>query len=183
MSTKLEERVLFDGFHTITEVEAEIKGKKVLREKLGLKSAVAAIVIDETGRIGLVSQYRPAIARHIWEIPAGVLDKDLSNYQTLLEELEEECQITKEQVLFMDTEPVYKYFMVPGSSDAELSIYFVHVTKQEDKLVDDADVDMVRWFTLREFDELIESGQIVEGKTMIGYHFYRNWTNVTQPSI
>jgi hypothetical protein len=42
------EKLLYDGFHKVTEVEVQMKGQKVKREKLGIKSAVGALVIDET---------------------------------------------------------------------------------------------------------------------------------------
>lgn len=170
------EKVLYKGFHTITEVEATMKGRVVKRERLGLKSAVAGIVIDEKGRIGLVSQYRPVVAMRTWELPAGVLDKPhLTPKEVLLEELEEECCITSEQVLKVDEHPyIEDYFMVIGSSNANITFFTVHVSAQDDKQTeDDHDVDEVKWFTVEEFGSLVRTKQIKDGKTLIGYFMYK----------
>ena len=78
---------LFDGFHKIDEV-TDPEGNK--RERLVLKSAVGAFVVDSRGRVCLVRQYRPAVGHETWEIPAGVLDKGFSKEQTIYEELLED---------------------------------------------------------------------------------------------
>lgn len=171
---KSNEKVIFDRFHKIVLVEAEMKGKMVTRERLILKNAVAAIVIDAKNRIGLVSQFRPTINDRIWELPAGVLDKPhLTPIETLLEELEEECAIPPEQVLFATEEPVRDYYSLVGSSDSKIALYVIRVTEQSDKVVEDADVDEVKWFTLEEISALEGAGEIVDGKTLLGYHIFK----------
>jgi hypothetical protein len=70
------ERLVFDGFHKVYEVEAKLKGNLVKREKVMFKSGVAGIVLDENNRIGLVSQYRPVVEKQTFQIPAGLQDKE-----------------------------------------------------------------------------------------------------------
>lgn len=177
------EKVIFNRFHQIILLETEMKGKKVTREKLVLKNAVAAIVIDEKNRIGLVRQFRPTINAHIWELPAGVLDKPhLTPLETLLEELEEECAISDNQVLSYTEKPIRKYYSLVGSSDAQISLYIIHVSEQENKVIEDADVDEVRWFTLAEIRELERENHIVDGKTLIGYHIFKDMISKTSES-
>ena len=50
---------LFDGFHKVSEVDTVIKGKKVKREKLHIKHAVAGLVIDEKQSNGLSNAISP----------------------------------------------------------------------------------------------------------------------------
>lgn len=170
------EKVLYDGFYKIVEVEAELKGKKVMREKLIQKSAVAALVIDSDFRVGLVKQFRPAIGEYTYEIPAGVLDKPgLTPKEVLLEELQEECEISPEQILYVLEEPAFHYKMTPGSSDAEMTIYSIRVTKQENKQVQDEDVEEVVWLEPEQLAEMIEKNEIKDPKTLIAVQHYL-WT-------
>lgn len=172
------EKYLYDGFHKIIEVEAEMNGKKVKRERLLLKSAVGGIVIDENNRIGLVVQYRPTIEQMTREIPAGVLDKPgLTPLQTLIEELEEECQIKPEDILSINEEPFQEYYMVTGSSNAKMSIYEIQVKAQSNKAVDDVDVESVEWVDLETFEEYVKNGSIVDGKTLISYYYLKSKLN------
>lgn len=162
------EKLVYDGWHKIALVEAEIKGQKVMREKLVIKDSVAALVIDENGRMGLVRQYRPTTGEYLWEVPAGVMDKPhLNQIDTIMEELQEECEIMESDVNYIVEKPIYNYFMMAGSSDAKMSIYKISVKEQKDKLVSDADVDEVRWFTKREIASMVESGVIQDSKTML----------------
>lgn len=44
------------------------------RDVVELPGAVAIVALDDKGRIVLVRQYRHPVARHLWEVPAGLLD-------------------------------------------------------------------------------------------------------------
>lgn len=165
-------KVVYKGFNQIVQFETEVKGRKVKRELLVAKSAVAGIVIDERNRIGLVSQYRPVIKQYTKELPAGVLDKDgLSAVDTLVEELLEECEITKDEILSIKENPITPYFMWAGNTDAVISFCEVRVRAQKNKQVADADVDGVEWVTLEEMKEYIEDGTICDSKTNMVYYY------------
>lgn len=160
--------LVYDGWHKIKLITAKLKGREVKRELLMLPSAVGAILIDTTGRVGLVRQYRPTIDRMCWEIPAGVLDKPhLTPLETLIEEIQEECEITPQEILELNETPLCTYYMVTGSSDATMSIYYARVLAQLDRTVSDADVDELKWFTVDELNQLVADGEIIDSKTLI----------------
>lgn len=164
-------KYLYNGFHKIEEIKTKIKDREVSRERLLLPSAVGALVIDEDDRIALVSQYRPTVDLITKEIPAGILDKGKSRKQTLLEELEEECEIMKDDILHFEDQPFNHYFMVTGSSDAEMSLYTVRVKRQEDKVIkDDNDVEAVMWVTIDQLSDYIDEFNIVDAKTLLSYN-------------
>lgn len=168
-------KYLFDGFHKISEVDATIKGKKVKREKLHIKHAVAGLVIDENNRMAIVMQYRPTIDKRIKEIPAGVLDKEgLTPLETLIEELEEECGIQKDEILSINENPFYDYYMIPGSSDAKIKIYEIRVKAQMNKIVNDSEVEYVEWLTVDEVERNIREGLTPDPKTIISYHYFKS---------
>lgn len=167
------ERLVFNGFHKVTTFESEVKGQVVSRERLIFKSAVAGIVMDEENRLGLVCQYRPTVGRKTWEIPAGVMDKEgLGTKETLIEELLEECEIPVEELLFVSEQPIHEYFMMTGSGDATMSIYEIHVKKQENKQVQDVEVESVEWVDQATMKEYIEKGKVADGKTLLAYYYW-----------
>lgn len=47
--------VVYNGFHFVEKLEVDVKGKKRVIERLRVKNAVAAIVTDAVGKIGLVN--------------------------------------------------------------------------------------------------------------------------------
>lgn len=165
---------LYDGFHKIEKVQTEIKGKIVTREKLILKGAVGGCVIDDLGRMALVTQFRPTANFVSKEIPSGVLDKPLlTPIETLVEELQEECEIPKEDITVAYSTPFEEFFINIGSSDAIITIHevFVKAQKQRVKLVQDADVESVEWAYLETVEGYIKRGLIKDPKTLLAYHY------------
>lgn len=173
-------KTVYQGFHTVEKIEVEIKGRNRVIEKLGIKNAVAAIVTDLDGKIGLVKQYRPCIDEVMYEIPAGLRDKDwLSNREILIEELEEECEISRGFISYISDEPLYTYYMLCGSSDANIEIYRVKLRNVEySKEVEDVDVEKVEWLSFLEFEELVQQGKITDSKTLISYFILKNEGNM-----
>lgn len=168
-----EEKLVFDGWHKITLVEAIIKGQTVQREKLLINDSVGALVVDENNQVGLVRQYRPTVGEYLWEIPAGVMDKALlTPTATLIEELYEECEIKPEEILNIQLEPIEEYYMMAGSSDAIMRIYRFDVTAQTDKQVSDVDVEEVKWFTVKEIKTKLQNKEIKDSKTKLALNHF-----------
>lgn len=163
----------YDGFHKIEQLEIMMKGRKRIIEKVGIKSAVAALVLDANDKIGIVQQFRPCVNKITYEIPAGLMDKEgKDDIQVLIEELEEECNISVDEINFFLTEPIAEYYTVIGSSDAVMRIYFVKLhTSQRNKLINDAEVDKVIWLNIDELDSLMNDTKIKDSKTLMAY----NW--------
>lgn len=168
-------KLLFNGFHKIQEVKTEHNGKIIIREKLLIKDAVAGIVTDENNRIALVTQLRPTTNHITKEIPAGVMDKDgLSFKETLIEELEEECYIKPSEILSISDEPVFDYYMIPGSSDAKIKIYDVKVTARDytSKVnTDDNDVELIEWVDFDTLQKYKDDGLLTDPKTIIAIQY------------
>lgn len=175
MGSKLIEN-LYNGFHTVDKVEVEVKGKSRIIERLGIKNAVGAIVTDAEGKIGLVKQFRPCISEVMYEIPAGLMDKEgLTNKEVIIEELEEECEINRTNISYISSESVHTYYMICGSSNAEIALYRVKLSSiEESKLVKDADVESVAWLSMQEFEVLIQNTKIKDAKTLMAYFILKN---------
>jgi len=170
-----DKKFLYKGFHSIEQLDAIIKGEPKVIEKLGLKSAVAAIVTDAEGKTAFVKQYRPCVDAICYEMPAGLMDKDgLTSKEILTEELWEECEIDPADIVYFSDEPIHSYYMVCSSSDAKMSLYRVKLRSiQHSKAIGDEDVDSVEWLTPEEFEQLARRGEIKDPETLIAYLYMR----------
>jgi len=169
-------KILYKGFHSIEQILINLKGKERTFERLKMNSAVAAIVTDIHGKIGIVKQLRPCVSEITYEIPAGMIDKpNKSDKEILIEELEEECAINRSDIIYFSENPLHKYYMLCGSSDAEISIYRVKLkSKEKNKIVHDMDVSSVEWITFNELEQLVQTGQLTDAKTLIAYFCLKN---------
>lgn len=72
----LSTQVVYAGKYLSTEQQTVIlpDGRQAVRDIVRPPDAVAIVPIGDDGRIYLVRQYRPAIRRAIYEIPAGIID-------------------------------------------------------------------------------------------------------------
>ena len=82
------EELIYDGYVKIYDVKREREGKLEEFTKVHLRGASAGIVINEEGKMALVTQYRPIIGVKTLEVPAGTLDKGISKRDIIIEELE-----------------------------------------------------------------------------------------------
>lgn len=168
-------KYLYSGWHKISEIKAIIKGKLVSREFLHLKDATGAIITDTRGRVGLVQQYRPTVDKTTLEIPAGVIDKEgLTPKQIIIEELAEECNIGRKQIISCEPCEIKGFNMITGSSDAYMYLFRVIVEEQPDEvIVQDADVEKTIWVPLDELKHLIKDEIVVDNKTILAYHILK----------
>jgi ADP-ribose pyrophosphatase len=88
----LRRRVVYQGSYLTTEqVLVRLPdGGRTTRDIVRPPDAVAVVPLDGAGNIYLVRQYRPAIGRTLYEIPAGVIDHGESPERTARRECEEE---------------------------------------------------------------------------------------------
>jgi len=88
----LRRRVVYTGNYLTTHqyLVRLPNGKTAIRDIVRPPDAVAVVPIDDAGHIYLVRQYRPAIGRVLYELPAGVIDHDETPVRTARRECEEE---------------------------------------------------------------------------------------------
>lgn len=168
----MEEKIVYEGFVKVKEVPVNIKDNVHIYNEICVKDAVAAILIDENGKYGLVTQYRPLAKSNTKEIVAETLDKEnLTPYETLVEGLKEEAGIEESEILFSSKEPIFEYCMMIGCSNSKISIYEIFVKAQENKDINDTEVEYVEWVTLEEFKTLVNNKEIKDSKTLLAYYY------------
>lgn len=166
--------IIYDGYVKIYNCTRENNGKKEKYTKVGLRGASAGIVINEEGKMALVKQYRPILGKNTLEIPAGTLDKNVTKQEIIIEELEEECGIKREDIIEITEDPVLTYNIIENMSDGEMHIYLIKVKNVDSHPKEEDEVDEVNFYSLDEIDELIKERTITDPKTLIAFYMYKD---------
>lgn len=88
----LKRRVVYTGNYLSTHqyLVRLPNGKTATRDIVRPPDAAAVVPLDEAGNIYLVRQYRPAVGRILYELPAGIIDHGEPPVRTARRECEEE---------------------------------------------------------------------------------------------
>lgn len=160
----LSHRRVYDGKILALELDEiqEEGGSKALREVVRHRGSVAALPVDDEGRLVLVRQYRHPVGQALWEVPAGVLEKGESPEQAIRRELEEEVGRRAAHL-----ERLATFHPTPGFCDEVLHLF--RATRLEETAVhpDEDEVLEVKWYTLEEARRLLHAGEIKDAKTVI----------------
>jgi 8-oxo-dGTP pyrophosphatase MutT (NUDIX family) len=98
---------------------ADDHGRTGEREVVEHNGAVAALVVDDDGRVVLVDQWRHAVGARVLEIPAGKYDVDGEAVEgTLRRELAEELGVEGGTLTFLAS-----FYTTPGCSDEVVDLY------------------------------------------------------------
>ena len=170
----VEEKLIYDGYVKIYDVRKEKDGKVIEYTKVHLRGSSCGIVINEEGKMALVTQYRPIIGMETLEVPAGTLDKGIPPKEIIIEELEEECGIAKEDIISITDKPVLTYKIIENMSDGEMHIFLIKVKTRNSKPKEEDDVDEVNFYSLEEIESLINKRIVTDPKTLISYFLYKD---------
>lgn len=141
-------------------------GETAKREIVEHPGAVAVVALDSEGFVTLIHQYRHALGRHLWELPAGLLDADgESPVDGARRELGEEVGLAAQWwSTLVDvaaspgfTDEVVRVFLAQGLSTVERD----HQGEEE------ADLEIHR-FPLSDAVSMVFSGEIVNSSAVGG---------------
>ena len=143
------------------------KGGELKAEIVRHPPSVVVIPITGDGEVVLVRQYRHAIGRWTWELPAGSADDGEDLEQAAIRECHEEIGRIPSRV-----ERLGGFFPTPGYCDEEMTIFRAtglrepaeHELAQPDE---DEDIE-VRAFSRETVRSMIQSGEIIDLKTVAG---------------
>lgn len=129
--------------------------------------SVVLLPVPAPGSIILIRQYRYAIDRWIWELPAGTLKPGEDPLAAAARECEEEIGLAPARVTRLGG-----YFPTPGFCDEEMVYYLcedLQPPRADSTVRKDEDEDIEpRTFRLDEARALMTSGEIVDLKTLAG---------------
>ena len=174
------EELIYDGYVKIYDVTKNNNGKIEKFTKVQCSTYVnfdnesILNVFNEEGKMALVTQYRPIIGVKTLEVPAGTLDKGISPKEIIIEELDEECGISKENIIDISDEPVLSYKIIENMSDGEMHIFLIHVKTMDTLPHEEDDVEEVKFYTLDEIEYLIKKRVVTDPKTLISFFLYKD---------
>jgi len=139
-------------------------GGAARREIIEHPGAVALAALDPDDRIMMIYQYRHALGRRLWEMPAGLLDVAGEDpLETARRELREEAGLeAAEWAVLIDIAPS------PGFSDESVRVYLARGLTEVDRpeMGDDEEADLTtRWVSLSVAVRMVLAGTIVNGVT------------------
>ncbi|MGE3287662.1 MAG: NUDIX domain-containing protein [Pseudonocardia sp.] len=143
--------------------EVEMPGGRVAtREIIEHGGAVAIVAMDPDDRLILLHQYRHAVGRRLWELPAGLLDVAGEDpLEAAKRELAEEAGLTAaDWAVLVDIVPS------PGFSDESVRAYLARDLTEVGRPApadDEEAVMTLRWVSLPVAVRMVLSGTLVNG--------------------
>ena len=159
-------RTVYQGRTFSVEVDdvALPNGRKAQRDIVRHRPSVVIIPFQDDGRIVMIRQYRHALGREIWEVPAGNLEPGESPETAAVRECEEEIGLVPARV-----ERLGAFFPVPGYCDEEMIFFRVAGLKPpapDSTRRPDEDEDIQsRAMPPAEAKAMVQRGEIVDLKT------------------
>ena len=143
-------------------------GHRLDVERVRHPGSVVLIPIAPGGEIVLVRQYRHAVGRRLWELPAGSLKPGEDPLAAAMRECQEEIGMIPAAL-----EPAGSFFPTPGYCDEEMHYYRATGLRApaegDAAAIPDEDEDIeARGFTVEAIRAMIASGEIVDLKTLAG---------------
>jgi ADP-ribose pyrophosphatase len=142
-------------------------GRVAVREIVEHPGAVAIAALDADDRLMMIHQYRHAVGRRLWELPAGLLDvKGEDPLATAQRELAEETGLAAaEWSVLVDVTPS------PGFTDEAVRVYLARGLTEvgRPEHADDEEADLAaRWVSLPVAVRMVLAGTIVNATTVAG---------------
>ncbi len=140
------------------------------RELIFHRGAVCVLAVTPEGKMILVKQYRKAIERTIYEIPAGKLE--LGEEDTLedaaLRELEEETGYTSDKLTLLAD-----FYSAIGFCNERIRLYLADnlIKVENPRPMDEDEVIELHEVTLEEALTLVATGDICDAKTIMAIQY------------
>jgi ADP-ribose pyrophosphatase len=152
-------------FAVTDEVAHDSGGFEIHRNIVRHPGSAVMLTVDTAKRILLVKQFRLPAEQDLWELPAGRLDPGETSLEAAKRELQEETGYRASHWKKLVT-----FWPSPGYVGEKMDIFLAtDLTPGEQNLMDDERIEM-RWFDSPEVGAMIRRGEILDGKTLIGYY-------------
>jgi ADP-ribose pyrophosphatase len=161
-------RTVFEGRVFTVQVESITlpKGHALDAEIIRHPGSVVIVPTNDANEIVLVRQYRHAIGRYTWEVPAGSLKPGEDVQAAARRECQEEVGLVAERL-----EPLGSFFPTPGYCNEEMHFFRAAGLREpragDDEAHQDEDEDIqTRWVSLAQLRAMIARAEIVDLKTV-----------------
>ncbi len=143
-------------------------GFEIKRSVVRHAGSAVMMAVDDKKRVLLVRQYRLPADKYLWELPAGKLDPGEKPLQAAKRELIEETGYRAKK-----WSKLVSFWPSPGYVDERMTIFVAEdLTAGEATPMDDERIE-TRWFKKKELAQMIESGKIEDGKTILAFFMWK----------
>jgi len=145
-------------------------GRETTLDIVRHRGSVVLVPQPSPDEVILIRQFRYAIGRWIWELPAGTLEAGEAPRAAARRECEEEIGLTPRRVRKLGA-----FYPTPGFCDEQMIYYAcTDLTKPVRPIARDLDEQIEpRSFSLRRVRALIARADIVDMKTLVGLSLLR----------
>ncbi len=151
---------IFDvAVERVTLPNGAIKEREVVRHP----GAAAIVPLLDDGKVVLIRQYRHAVDRFLWEIPAGTLERGESPMECARRELVEETGYEAANL-----EKLTEILPAPGYTDERIHIFLATGLMPAEQKLDDDEVLDLQPIAFDTALGMITEGDIQDAKTIIG---------------
>jgi len=166
----LRHQEIYDGKIVRIHVDTirQASGRTTVREIVRHPGGVTAIPVLKDGRLLLIRQFRYAIGKYILELPAGKLDSGQPPADTVARELEEETGYRAGELTHECS-----FYTTPGISDELIHLYTARNLTPCTQRLEEGEHITLEPYTIEQCLQLIENGEIVDGKTILGILLYQ----------
>ena len=156
-------------FDVVTEEVTMPGGGTALRDIVRHVGAVAVVALDDAGQVVLIRQYRHPVGRHLWELPAGLMDVSGEELPAAaLRELAEEADLTAARI-----DVLVDLHSSPGFTNELVRVYLarelddVPANERHQRRDEEADLQIVR-MDLDEAVGMVLAGEITNASAVAG---------------
>jgi ADP-ribose pyrophosphatase len=140
-------------------------GREITVDVIRHPRSVVLLPVPEPGHIVLIRQYRYAVNRWLWELPAGSVDEGEQPEAAAYRECSEEIGQVPETIVRLAA-----LLPTPGYCDEEMIFFRLSgLSVPTEAATPDEDEDIEpKTFTLADAREMVRRGEITDMKTVVG---------------
>jgi len=163
---------MFDGRAVKLRVERILKenGHRTTREIVEHDPAVAIVAVDAEDNVLLVEQYREAVKQELLEIPAGGIDPGEDPETAARREMQEETGFLPQKLV-----KLCGFYAAPGYCTEFMHIYLAKELTPSHLTAEDTDEIKLVKIPLRDVQELLKSGKLIDAKTIAGLYAFLDY--------
>jgi ADP-ribose pyrophosphatase len=132
------------------------------------RGSYAIVATPAPDTIVLVRQYRHAVGRELWEIPAGTAEPGEGLLEGALRELAEETGYRAAAARLLGS-----FYVTPGFCDEIMHLVHANELTPGETNLDEDERIVVQNFTIDEMRQLVRKGEIADAKTLISWMWIR----------
>ena len=145
------------------------------REIVEHPGGVAIIPIVDNDSLILVKQYRKAVEKFLLEIPAGKVEINEEPRVTAIRELKEETGYSTDKMEYL-----MEFYTSPGFTNEKIYLFLATDLVKGEASPDTGEFIEVEKFKIDALIKMIERGEIIDSKTIIGINLAKKYLDDKQ---